>query len=162
MGSPKQQITQRDKCNTGISFSRRPTDKSIGVHMHLTVALLCLHLSFLMCCLLVLLLNDGMDWMDWVCPGLGLLLHWSLLATFSWMAVEGFHIYLLLIRVFNIYIRRYLLKVSLVGWGESSHCHTNTTEWPQNTTLRGAVSNNCRRRNCGIELLQFRFRSIFR
>lgn len=94
---------------------RRPTDKSIGVHMNLTVALLFLHLSFLVCCFLVQLLNE--NWEDWVCPGLGLLLHWSLLATFSWMALEGFHIYLLLIRVFNIYIRRYLLKVSLVGWG---------------------------------------------
>lgn len=84
--------------------------------MHLTVALLFLHLSFLVCCFLVQLLNE--NWEGWVCPGLGLVLHWSLLATFSWMALEGFHIYLLLIRVFNIYIRRYLLKVSLVGWGE--------------------------------------------
>lgn len=116
MVSTKLKITHRD---TDISFSRRPTDKSIGVHMNLTVALLFLHLSFLVCCFLVQLLNE--NWEDWVCPGLGLLLHWSLLATFSWMALEGFHIYLLLIRVFNIYIRRYLLKVSLVGWGESSH-----------------------------------------
>ncbi|KAM4597219.1 adhesion G-protein coupled receptor G5-like [Fundulus diaphanus] len=33
------------------------------------------------------------------------------------MALEGFHIYLLLVKVFNIYVRRYLLKLSVVGWG---------------------------------------------
>ncbi|RXN17631.1 adhesion G -coupled receptor G3-like protein [Labeo rohita] len=54
---------------------------------------------------------------DLVCQGLGLLLHWCLLATFTWTAIEGFHLYLLLVRVFNIYIKRYLLKLSLVGWG---------------------------------------------
>lgn len=115
LAEPKDNAAQ---CDSDISSSRRPLDKSIGVHMHLTVALLCLHLSFLMCCLVALLLDENLE--GWVCPGLGLLLHWSLLATFCWMAAEGFHIYLLLIRVFNIYIRRYLLKVSLLGWGESS------------------------------------------
>ncbi|KAG8001628.1 Adhesion G-protein coupled receptor G2 [Nibea albiflora] len=51
------------------------------------------------------------------CLYMALGLHYSLLATFSWMALEGFHLYLLLVRVFNIYIRRYLLKLSVVGWG---------------------------------------------
>ncbi|XP_031702760.1 adhesion G protein-coupled receptor G3-like isoform X3 [Anarrhichthys ocellatus] len=74
---------------------------------------ICLH--FLLCCFWVWQLNEKED--DWVCRGLGLLLHWSLLATFTWTALEGFHLYLLLVRVFNIYIRRYLLKLSLVGWG---------------------------------------------
>ncbi|XP_051999382.1 adhesion G protein-coupled receptor G3-like isoform X2 [Xyrauchen texanus] len=54
---------------------------------------------------------------DEVCQFLGLVLHWCLLATFTWTAIEGFHLYLLLVRVFNIYIKRYLLKLSLVGWG---------------------------------------------
>lgn len=54
----------------------------------------------------------------WICRGLGLLLHWSLLATFMWLAVEGFHLYLLLVKVFNIYIKKYVLKLSLVAWGE--------------------------------------------
>lgn len=54
----------------------------------------------------------------WICRGLGLLLHWSLLATFMWMALEGFHLYMLLVKVFNIYIKKYVLKLSLVAWGE--------------------------------------------
>ena len=36
------------------------------------------------------------------------------------MAIEGYHLYILLVKVFNVYIRKYLLKLSLVGWGECS------------------------------------------
>lgn len=99
-------------------FRQRRPEKAIGVHIQLTGALLFLHLSFLLCSHWVLLLT--VDEEDWVCKGLGLWLHWSLLATISWTALEGFHIYLLLVRVFNIYVRRYMLKISLVGWGEWS------------------------------------------
>ncbi|MEQ2162768.1 hypothetical protein GOODEAATRI_023156 [Goodea atripinnis] len=84
--------------------------------MQLSGALLCLHLSFLSCNFWIFLLNEKED--SWVCRGLGLFLHWSLLATLTWVALEGFHLYLLLIRVFNIYVRRYLLKLCIVGWGE--------------------------------------------
>ncbi|XP_070766374.1 adhesion G-protein coupled receptor G1-like [Enoplosus armatus] len=98
-----------------ICLQRRRPEKAIGVHMQLTGALLCLHLSFLLCCFWVWQVNENEE--GWVCRGLGLLLHWSLLAAFSWTALEGFHLYLLLVRVFNIYVRRYLLKLSLVGWG---------------------------------------------
>uniref|UniRef100_UPI0037E98945 adhesion G-protein coupled receptor G1-like n=1 Tax=Semicossyphus pulcher TaxID=241346 RepID=UPI0037E98945 len=98
-----------------ICLQRRRPEKTVGVHMHLTGALLCLHLSFLLCSFWTWQLNEDEE--GWVCRGLGLFLHWSLLATFTWMALEGFHLYLLLIRVFNIYIRRYLLKLSMVGWG---------------------------------------------
>ncbi|KAM8893768.1 adhesion G-protein coupled receptor G1 [Spinachia spinachia] len=93
---------------------RRP-EKAVGVHLQLSGALLCLHLSFLLSCFWVWHSNEEVE--DWVCRGLGLLLHWSLMATFTWTALEGFHLYLLLVRVFNIYVRRYLLKLSLVGWG---------------------------------------------
>ncbi|XP_033181597.1 adhesion G protein-coupled receptor G3 [Mastacembelus armatus] len=93
---------------------QRRSQKVISVHIQLTAALLCLHLSFLLSCFWVQLLNNDEGW---VCKVLGLLLHWALLATFSWAVLEGFHVYLLLIRVFNIYVQRYLLKLSLVGWG---------------------------------------------
>uniref|UniRef100_A0A8C2WEC6 Uncharacterized protein n=1 Tax=Cyclopterus lumpus TaxID=8103 RepID=A0A8C2WEC6_CYCLU len=98
-----------------ICLQRRRPEKAIGVHLQLTGALLCLHFSFLLCCFWVWWLNGKEE--DWVCRGLGLFLHWSLMATFSWTALEGFHLYLLLVRVFNIYVRRYLLKLSVVGWG---------------------------------------------
>ncbi|XP_040898551.1 adhesion G-protein coupled receptor G1-like isoform X2 [Toxotes jaculatrix] len=98
-----------------ICLQRRRPEKSISVHMQLTGALLCLHFSFLLSCFWVWLMKENME--GWVCQFLGLFLHWSLLATISWTALEGFHLYLLLVRVFNIYVRRYLLKLSLVGWG---------------------------------------------
>ncbi|KAM4593658.1 adhesion G-protein coupled receptor G1 isoform 3-T3 [Odontesthes bonariensis] len=98
-----------------VGLQRRRPEKVIGIHIQLTVALFCLHLGFLLCSFWVLLLNETED--SRVCQGLGLFLHWSLLATFTWIALEGFHLYLLLVRVFNIYVRRYLLKLSLVGWG---------------------------------------------
>ncbi|XP_018553030.1 adhesion G-protein coupled receptor G1 [Lates calcarifer] len=98
-----------------ICLQRRRPEKAISVHMHLTGALFCLHLSFLLCSFWVLRLKENEE--SRVCQFLGLFLHWSLLATFSWMALEGFHLYLLLVRVFNIYVSRYLLKLSMVGWG---------------------------------------------
>ncbi|CAK6962026.1 adhesion G-protein coupled receptor G5-like [Scomber scombrus] len=98
-----------------ICLQRRRPEKAISVHMQLTGALLCLHLSFLLCSFWANMLEVTEE--DWVCKALGFFLHWSLLATISWMALEGFHLYLLLVRVFNIYVRRYVLKLSLVGWG---------------------------------------------
>lgn len=105
---------KRSPCR--LSSRQRRPEKTVSVHCHLAGALLCLHLSFLLSSCWVLVLNVADE--DWICKGLGLLLHWSLMATFLWMAVEGFHLYLLLVRVFNIYIKRYVLKLSLVAWGE--------------------------------------------
>ncbi|XP_028256987.1 adhesion G-protein coupled receptor G1 isoform X2 [Parambassis ranga] len=96
-----------------IHLHRRRPEKAIGLHMQLTGALFCLHLSYLLCNFWARQQKED----GWVCKMLGLFLHWSLLATFTWTALEGFHLYLLLVKVFNIYVRRYLLKLSSVGWG---------------------------------------------
>ncbi|XP_013870640.1 G-protein coupled receptor 56 [Austrofundulus limnaeus] len=98
-----------------VGLHRRRPEKAISMHMQLTVAVFCLHLGFLACSFWVLLPSGNGN--TWVCRGLGLFLHWSLVATFTWVALEGFHLYLLLVRVFNIYVRRYVLKLSIVGWG---------------------------------------------
>lgn len=104
-----------------LSSRRRHPEKSVSVHLHLAGALLCLHLCFLLCGFWVLVLKEEDE--GWVCRGLGLLLHWSLLATFFWMALEGFHLYLLLVRVFNIYIKKYVLKLCLLAWGEETEAN---------------------------------------
>ncbi|XP_062869093.1 adhesion G protein-coupled receptor G3 [Trichomycterus rosablanca] len=89
---------------------KKKTDHSVVIHVQLSGSLFLLHLFFL----------ASAFWSEAekvLCQVLGLILHWALLTTFTWTAIEGFHLYLLLVRVFNIYIRRYLLKLSLVGWG---------------------------------------------
>ncbi|XP_061526704.1 uncharacterized protein LOC133399283 isoform X1 [Phycodurus eques] len=85
-------------------LNKRQPERAIGLHMHLTGALLCLHLFFLLSCSWARRLAK--EPADWACGALGYLLHWSLLAAVCWSALEGFHLYLLLVRVFNIYIRR--------------------------------------------------------
>ncbi|XP_060901079.1 adhesion G-protein coupled receptor G5-like [Labrus mixtus] len=86
-------------------------DVSMKVHINLTVALILLNVHFLPSQTVAALSSPGL------CLYIALAIHYSLLATFSWMALEGFHLYLLLVRVFNIYMRRYMLKLSVVGWG---------------------------------------------
>ncbi|KAL3992612.1 uncharacterized protein ACER0C_009886 [Sarotherodon galilaeus] len=86
-------------------------DVSMKVHINLVIALILLNLHFLLSSTVAAVSSTGL------CLYMALALHYSLLITFSWMAVEGFHLYLLLVRVFNIYIKRYLLKLSVVGWG---------------------------------------------
>ncbi|KAL4680381.1 hypothetical protein H8959_022322 [Pygathrix nigripes] len=51
------------------------------------------------------------------CTALAAALHYALLSCLTWMAIEGFNLYLLLGRVYNIYIRRYVLKLGVLGWG---------------------------------------------
>lgn len=94
----------------------KKTEHSVIIHVQLSGSLFLLHLFFL-----VSTLGSGTEKKP-LCQCLGLILHWALLATFTWTAIEGFHLYLLLVRVFNIYIRRYLLKLSFVGWGKLKSC----------------------------------------
>ncbi|XP_039469442.1 adhesion G-protein coupled receptor G1-like isoform X1 [Oreochromis aureus] len=86
-------------------------DVSMKVHINLVIALMLLNLHFLPNQAVAAGSSSGL------CLYMALLLHYSLLATFSWMALEGFHLYLLLVKVFNIYVKKYLLKLSMVGWG---------------------------------------------
>lgn len=97
---------------SALSNRKVRTDVSLKVHINLTIALILLNVYFLLGYIVEAPSSTGL------CLYMALSLHYSLLATFAWMALEGFHLYLLLVKVFNIYIRRYMLKLSLVGWGE--------------------------------------------
>ncbi|XP_018613490.1 adhesion G protein-coupled receptor G3-like [Scleropages formosus] len=101
-----------------LSRKKARDEHSMAVHLQLMAALLLLHLLFLLSSWQAerpLAVRGG-----GLCLALGLLLHWALLATFTWTALEAFHLYLLLVRVFNIYITKYLLKLCVVGWGVPS------------------------------------------
>ncbi|XP_029577761.1 adhesion G protein-coupled receptor G3 isoform X3 [Salmo trutta] len=94
-----------------IHLRRGKSDDSLCIHIHLCVALLCLNLTFL--------INDSLASLGvhGLCVATAAATHYSLLCTLTWFSLEGFHLYLLIIRVFNIHVNRYLLKLSLVGWG---------------------------------------------
>lgn len=94
--------------------------------MNLSTALLFLNLLFLL---------DG--WItsfhvNGLCTAIAALLHFFLLATFTWMGLEAIHMYIALVKVFNTYIRRYILKFCILGWGKPPksfcccfHCRGN-------------------------------------
>ena len=44
--------------------------------------------------------------------------HYLWLVVFMWMAIEGFVMYLSLVRVFGDHISNYMLKFNLVTWGK--------------------------------------------
>jgi len=95
-----------------LCLSTARAEVSSSIHVSLSGALFLLNISFMLS-----------EWtatlgMNELCVFIGVMIHYSLLSSFTWMAIEALHLYLLLIRVFNIYIRHYMVKLSLVGWGE--------------------------------------------
>lgn len=82
--------------------------------MNLSTSLLFLNMVFLL---------DG--WLasfdvEGLCVAVAIFLHFFLLTSFTWMGLESIHMYIALVKVFNTYIRRYILKFCIVGWGK---CH---------------------------------------
>lgn len=96
---------------TYVAFEKLRRDYPSKILMNLSSALLFLNLIFLL---------DG-----WVtsfgvaglCTAVAALLHFFLLATFTWMGLEAIHMYIALVKVFNTYIHRYILKFCIIGWG---------------------------------------------
>uniref|UniRef100_A0A8C7DU29 Adhesion G protein-coupled receptor G5 n=1 Tax=Naja naja TaxID=35670 RepID=A0A8C7DU29_NAJNA len=84
-------------------------DSTTKIHINLLGSLFFLNVSFLI----------SKTWVGhtWWCSIRAAFLHYSLLCSMTWMAIEGFHLYLLVIQVYNSYISHYLLKLSAVGWG---------------------------------------------
>ncbi|XP_065787322.1 adhesion G-protein coupled receptor G6 isoform X4 [Muntiacus reevesi] len=96
---------------TYVAFEKLRRDYPSKILMNLSTALLFLNLAFLL---------DG--WItsfhvDGLCTAIAALLHFFLLAAFTWMGLEAIHMYIALVKVFNTYIRRYILKFCIVGWG---------------------------------------------
>ena len=79
--------------------------------MHLLATLLLLNCSFL-------LSSPLAAGAEGLCRIAAALLHASLLCALAWMAAEAFHLLLLLVKVYNVYIQHYLLKLCLCAWGE--------------------------------------------
>uniref|UniRef100_A0A3Q1G4P5 G-protein coupled receptors family 2 profile 2 domain-containing protein n=1 Tax=Acanthochromis polyacanthus TaxID=80966 RepID=A0A3Q1G4P5_9TELE len=95
---------------TYLSFKLRK-DIPSKILIQLCLALLLLNLVFLVDAWLALY-PDSVG----LCISTAWFLHYFLLVTFTWMGLEAVHMYLALVKVFNTYISRYMLKFSLVGW----------------------------------------------
>ncbi|KAJ3606606.1 hypothetical protein NHX12_026127 [Muraenolepis orangiensis] len=118
---------------TYIAFEKLRRDYPSKILMNLSTSLLFLNMVFLL---------DG--WLasmdaDWLCVSVAVFLHYFLLTTFTWMGLESVHMYIALVKVFNTYIRRYILKFCLVGWDE-----TQGSSELSNRTLREEVLRNLR------------------
>ncbi|XP_027473279.1 adhesion G protein-coupled receptor G3 isoform X2 [Zalophus californianus] len=81
------------------------------IHVALSMSLFLLNLAFFVS------VGHGPEQSDATCWVRGAVFHYFLLCTFTWMGLEAFHLYLLVIKVFNTYFGHYFLKLSLVGWG---------------------------------------------
>ncbi|XP_008066215.1 LOW QUALITY PROTEIN: adhesion G-protein coupled receptor G1 [Carlito syrichta] len=90
---------------------RKPRDYTVKVHMNLLLAVFLLDVSFLLSEPVALTGSKA------ACRTSAILLHFSLLSCLSWMGLEGYNLYRLVVEVFGTYVPGYLLKLSVVGWG---------------------------------------------
>ncbi|NXF86140.1 AGRG3 protein, partial [Eubucco bourcierii] len=84
---------------------------NLGLHLNLVGSLFLLNLAFLLNSRLAAGSQPG------TCKVLGAFTHYCLLCCFTWMALEGCHLYLLFVKVLGTYIHHYLVKLCLLGWG---------------------------------------------
>lgn len=92
-------------------FRKIRRDYPSKILIQLCAALLLLNLVFLLDSWIALYNARGF------CISVAVFLHYFLLVSFTWMGLEAFHMYLALVKVFNTYIRKYILKFCIVGWG---------------------------------------------
>lgn len=94
-------------------FRKLRQDYPSKILINLSVALLGLNMLFLLDSWLSSFSNYGL------CIATATTLHYFLLASFTWMGLEAVHMYLALVKVFNIYVPSYILKFCIVGWGKT-------------------------------------------
>ncbi|KAM4017769.1 LOW QUALITY PROTEIN: adhesion G-protein coupled receptor G1-like [Anomaloglossus baeobatrachus] len=84
---------------------------TLQIHVNLLVAVLLLDLTFLLSAV-----SGAFPERSSLCVGSAAALHFAFLCTFSWMAVEGFNLYRLVVQVFPTSSVT-TIKLALVGWG---------------------------------------------
>ncbi|XP_036296183.1 adhesion G protein-coupled receptor G3 [Pipistrellus kuhlii] len=94
-----------------LSWKRFKSEDAPKIHVALSVSLFLLNLAFFVD------VGQGPAGSHAACAVRGAVFHYFLLCVFTWMVLESFHLYLLVVRVFNTYFGHYFLKLSLVGWG---------------------------------------------
>lgn len=109
LGAPLQPLTGPSRPR--FSQQRLNSEDVPKIHVALSVSLFLLNLAFF------INVGHGLKGSDAACWARGAVFHYFLLCAFTWMSLEAFHLYLLVIKVFNTYFGHYFLKLSLVGWG---------------------------------------------
>ncbi|XP_062911527.1 adhesion G-protein coupled receptor G6 isoform X1 [Mobula hypostoma] len=96
---------------TYVAFEKLRRDYPSKILMNLSASLFFLNFTFL--------INGWLASFDitGLCIAVAALLHFFLLASFTWMGLEAVHMYIALVKVFNTYIRKYMLKFCIIGWG---------------------------------------------
>lgn len=98
---------------TLVHFRKLRQDHPSKILMNLSAALLGLSMLYLLDSWLSSFSNYGL------CIATAAMLHYFLLASFTWMGLEAVHMYLALVKVFNVYIPSYILKFCAAGWGKT-------------------------------------------
>ncbi|XP_078088208.1 adhesion G-protein coupled receptor G2-like [Mustelus asterias] len=96
---------------TYLLFEKLRKDYPSKILMNLCTALLLLNMVFLIDSWISAYGIEGL------CIAVAVFLHYFLLVSFTWMSLEALHMYLALVKVFNTYVRRYILKFCILGWG---------------------------------------------
>ncbi|KAM4547574.1 uncharacterized protein V3H82_021173 [Fundulus diaphanus] len=97
---------------TYLVFGKLRKDTPSKILIQLCLALLLLNLVFLVDAWLALY-PEAVG----LCISTAWFLHYFLLVSFTWMGLEGVHMYYALVKVFTDNLSHYMLKFSLVGWG---------------------------------------------
>ncbi|XP_045843160.1 adhesion G protein-coupled receptor G3 isoform X3 [Meles meles] len=92
-------------------WQRFKSEDAPKIHVALSMSLFLLNLTFFFN------MGYGPQPSGVACRVQAAVFHYFLLCTFTWMGLEAFHLYLLVIKVFNTYFGHYFLKLSFVGWG---------------------------------------------
>ncbi|XP_066504548.1 adhesion G-protein coupled receptor G2 [Hoplias malabaricus] len=96
---------------TYTAFGKLRCDYPSKILMNLSGALLGLNMGFLLNSWLAGFNNYSL------CITVAAVLHYFLLATFTWMGLEAINMYLAFVKVFNVYVPSYILKFCALGWG---------------------------------------------
>ncbi|XP_067896533.1 adhesion G-protein coupled receptor G2-like isoform X2 [Heterodontus francisci] len=96
---------------TYLVFEKLRRDHPSKILINLCTALLLLNMLFLIDSWISSYDIEGL------CIAVAAFLHYFLLVSFTWMSLEALHMYLALVKVFNTYMRRYMLKFCILGWG---------------------------------------------
>ncbi|XP_077466014.1 adhesion G protein-coupled receptor G4a [Stigmatopora argus] len=96
---------------TYLAFPKLRCDNPSKILINLSAALLGLNMLFLVDSWLASFSNYSL------CIVTAAALHYFLLASFSWMALEAIHMYFALVKIFNTYVPAYIFKFCAMGWG---------------------------------------------